>query len=738
MIVKNSLYDRRERVNVDSLLAFDGGNQYASVGVNETVSAAIVSDSFSVVSIARPSATKSFQCILTLREDLDRGYGFAFYFSLGRLAMTLRDAQGQQLFMSNPLNISSALSFVAVTFSANGVHLYFNGHPIASFPYVRNLNIDATSFNLLIGRQKIGGQAPAYFKGFIGNVSVFNGALTEAEIRSIHRHGGLLPESTHEACVAHYVADRQGMVMWDVVGQYNYKKRELGLPELTPYHANLVNFTPTQTEGSQQSAYVDFYTKEISNYQGFSFEKQGSNTGRWQSSGTPNIVTDFGLTTGDFSLEFDFAQSPLSGNDNYLLVLGSYVFYLAFNTHGNSSLLLRQINGQNVNRTISGLWQFGKRVHLLLAYSRSNQTITTYLDGKLSQVNENIPNISSQSGSAIIYGTSLSGAGRMLNRTILFRSRCWNKELNVEEVIRAYENKGTAVGDPVDSLVYHHNFHRGTTIHDLSGNGLDVVATNFPPSIINDFKEKSSLLPPLVNALRFDASKSATSAESVTPNSNVGFIMMYIYLPSLPPSGTLYDLFNIQNSSIAKGMNININSVGEIETRFEFSASQNRTKYSKDGIIAAVRPGEWTQVVWYSDEQFNWGLFLDGRNYKAVSPRQTTRRFFADLRLKTGFGNAILTVGGFDILYASLALSIEKISHTRAIQGYNNSLVRNIPGKLSYGWLPNFNQINDNAGTYTLTDNSPQNHTITLSGFTPPNLNPADLTYSLQSINNLR
>ncbi len=80
----------------------------------------------------------------------------------------------------------------------------------------------------------IAGRTDGYPSVYLNHVTFFNRALTQSEISYIHRYSGIIPpgavpgrdpaESTHAACVAHYVADRQGRTMWDVVEQYNYAK----------------------------------------------------------------------------------------------------------------------------------------------------------------------------------------------------------------------------------------------------------------------------------------------------------------------------------------------------------------------------------------------------------------------------------------------------------------------------------------------------------------------------------
>lgn len=64
----------------------------------------------------------------------------------------------------------------------------------------------------------------------ISHLAIYNRDLTLAETLYSWQNGGLVPASAHSACVAHYpMTHREGNMLWDVVGQYNYAKPLLNL-----------------------------------------------------------------------------------------------------------------------------------------------------------------------------------------------------------------------------------------------------------------------------------------------------------------------------------------------------------------------------------------------------------------------------------------------------------------------------------------------------------------------------
>jgi hypothetical protein len=63
------------------------------------------------------------------------------------------------------------------------------------------------------------------WKGFIGNVVVFNKALTNSDAWAYRNEIGLVPASLHPYVIGHWSLNhRSGKVAWDSVEQYNYAK----------------------------------------------------------------------------------------------------------------------------------------------------------------------------------------------------------------------------------------------------------------------------------------------------------------------------------------------------------------------------------------------------------------------------------------------------------------------------------------------------------------------------------
>jgi sugar lactone lactonase YvrE len=78
---------------------------------------------------------------------------------------------------------------VAATYDTNTVRLYFNGALDASQTVGPNRFIDSSVTDLLIGAVFAGGRISENFAGLIDEVSIYNRALTAAEIQSIYNAG---------------------------------------------------------------------------------------------------------------------------------------------------------------------------------------------------------------------------------------------------------------------------------------------------------------------------------------------------------------------------------------------------------------------------------------------------------------------------------------------------------------------------------------------------------------------
>ena len=254
-VLERTIQQRRARVNVDSLLAFDGVDQYASAGVNPNVE---LSDQDFAISLFffKDSSKSGVHNIVTMRDDSANG---AFQLAL----------LGTDLFFSVFGNSNSAVAqtqdnnwnHVVAIRQGNQSRIYVNVIQ-SSDTGVISSGVKSMTQNLEFGREAWRNQS--FFKGAVGHISFFNRALIEPEISYIHRYGGLLPQSTHAPCVAHYRTRTSGKVIDDLVEDYNPAKVAAGVPTLTAYPANLINFTDAQVgipNQSSNTAYLDFYDK---------------------------------------------------------------------------------------------------------------------------------------------------------------------------------------------------------------------------------------------------------------------------------------------------------------------------------------------------------------------------------------------------------------------------------------------------------------------------------------------
>jgi hypothetical protein len=254
------------------MLSLDGVDQYADAGENHNVNTATEynqSWSFSLFVQINRHINEVAHIFTNWQEDYAPGSynGFSLYNqktdTIDRLVIIYGDREAGKnrriIFETSKSLDLGKLYHVAFsydqptntgTFYINGMEVgtsHSGGAPIASI-------YGQTTNPLRIAR--VG--ANEYGDIAISHLTFFNRTLTAEEISYIHAQGGLLPASTHAACVAHYpCTQREGATLWDVVEQYNYAKATA----LVLYHASLINFSAAQHTGDAQTAYKEFYSK---------------------------------------------------------------------------------------------------------------------------------------------------------------------------------------------------------------------------------------------------------------------------------------------------------------------------------------------------------------------------------------------------------------------------------------------------------------------------------------------
>ena len=288
-VLSKTVQERRARINCDSLLSFGGVNQYGDAGVNPNVLNAIDFDTNFTIScfVYLPSTATGNQIIfgvytnnpdevgqngvfnLILHENGNRYALQAFFLQQSNEAFrTQRTDHVLQkgrlyhitLLKTAIVNPSSPLSTGYFRILVNNQELTITS-TFGSGGFISTIK-DSSSKVFIGGFNTV--WASSYSSLGINNLVVVSSPTPDAEIQQIHRYGGLLPESTHASCVAHYAAGSYGQVVQDLVTDYNQAKIDAGLPTLTAYPATLQNFTDAEVGIPNQStntAYLDFYDR---------------------------------------------------------------------------------------------------------------------------------------------------------------------------------------------------------------------------------------------------------------------------------------------------------------------------------------------------------------------------------------------------------------------------------------------------------------------------------------------
>lgn len=538
MVIERTIQERRARLNCESLLAFNGVDQYADAGVNTNVANTITNQNDwtlcligSLLEFGGNKSSILYQGDLSVSSNkwsvLQFNGDFCFLFghdngptSNSRIKYYFFNIPTDQFARTTLYTLRYVASSDTLTLTLNASLQYSVSNTFVGSGY-------STSTDTLASH-------PLYFftgalrdytqrAGSISHVMFFDRLTSLSEDEYIHHYGGIVPASAHQACTGHYVADREGLVIWDVVEQYNYAKAT----PLTAYHATLQNFTSQQvdTETGTNSAYLGFYDKTI--------------------------------------------YRP---------------------------------------------------------YVDSDQD-----------------------------------------------------------------------GVPDQPLV-----------------------------------EKSSLLPPLVNALRFTGTKRASVAQFNPSNEN-GYTFIFSFKIV---EGTVFTsqgdgLFRHLGST---GWDIVLRGNGTDANYITFGGSiTGRIVYLPDSINIY----DLHQLVLTSTSD-GYSFYLDGRQIGSGSYVPTGM----DENPGDAYLAAFVTSRAFQGNIVQTSIAKGTITPRQVIELWNNSLLSNPKASwtnLEWQLLPNFNHVNDDgAGNYTLTDNSPQNHTITLSGFSANNLDDQHPDYALTPINSLR
>ena len=639
MIARNSLFDRRKRVNCESLLAIGTGQSIPVNNPNLNVSLL----DYTVSMVVEGSGT------------ISKG--------------------SWQVSISN-------VSLMHLTLTTSQV--YDNAEPFDS----NSRSWDAIG-DLVIG---------AGFK--IQHLKIASRSWIQSEIDADHRQPGYAPKSTHESILAHYVADREGLYFWDVVEQYNYAK-------------------PAPAYGSDGSYVLDT-------------QKQ--------------LIND-----GDY-LEFELVSVPIATAQFYRIGLYTYLPGGEEDVSQDGTIAVTQTNSQTIQIYEKGAYvgaigsnQTGYRIRF---YKQGNTIVITRIDTSGTETTARTETVSDVGN----YYPCL----QLLGQTPLVA----NVNVNGTPVVWNYLRKAKiddASGLPYksNSLDPHHATLQNFTPQqvDTEAGTQDAYLDFYDKTILRPFvdsdndgtpdqplTEKASLLPPLVNALKFDAaSNQYASVSNFVPTKEKG----YTYL---------FATYAIPTNSLEKGIFSKRGTSGNrIVAVFNFPSAGdlflvNRTSSSaQSATFPALLIGDLNNLHQFviTEQQGELSLYKDGRLVQ-TKPTWTLHSGFdmidGDLYIATD--DDYLTSRELDGMLIQLGIAKGIITPRQVIELWNNGLLANPKASwrnLEWQLYPNWNQIiDDGSGNYSVADNSPQRYAIPLTGFTANNLDPNDPAYSSTPINDLR
>jgi len=285
-VIKQSLFKARKRINFDSLVSFNGVDQYVDCGVNTNVVNTIDHDkNFSIscfLFIDQWQGNQSMPILSAMQEPSDNTTGWSLALDAINESQAVVTLFLSQYLIGGSSTKTSNFRFVINFRLGQIIHLLINHYDwntpaelhVNGERYVVPQNISSNYqtngsiyeqgiYSLYIGLvPRIRSYPDRWFNGGLNHITIFNRVLTRKEVISIHRKGGiLLEEELLKACVAHYIGQPGAAKFWDVVEQYNAQKTYENL--YTSYASNpggwynQSNGNPREADGS--AVYIGSY-----------------------------------------------------------------------------------------------------------------------------------------------------------------------------------------------------------------------------------------------------------------------------------------------------------------------------------------------------------------------------------------------------------------------------------------------------------------------------------------------
>lgn len=651
--------------------------------------------------------------------------------------------------ISTPIPKDSKI-MVYCGFNGQDYVIKFNGIDQATKPSTDPFNSDwnlGSTTNYVFGnRINLSVSATAH----ISHYCWFNRALTDKEISYISINGGILPESAHEFCVAHYPLqtayfDGVNNVTPDVVEQYNYAK----VTPLVANHGVLVNFTDDElgiVNPSSQTAVKDFYDKWPLADRGLYVDglSDTSKTGKPYIIGN-DVVADLTGNYYSFFNELIFPESAAivassrmfattNAPDVGSLVGSAYIIF-RFTTTTLINVLVQANQANVVNGGIQILLSqidggiFGKKIRIGGSIDFGNGT------GVL-QMNIGNQVFKHSYTGAPTYSIS-NNVGITIGQTPFFGNV--TNQINVE----AFISNDLVDASQVEYIVSHRDFSGLDIVQhyrprqadvsnmpDLSSYDNDGVLENLSAALI---LEAESLMPPRQKALTFNGTSQYLRVPNFNPTGELGYTQFYVY--QLP------DVANATNYILSK--KIGAYEVGEDLLGNGISYRHHLRNAS---LVAEIVRGMKADNInmsgsyWKASEDIQIGYEFSSNKITPIAQPTVVTNNYNDSADDLLIGASGQYVGQYRFkgLIMYMAIFKGEVSEKEMKILRNNGLLKNpsiqLQNKYSLELFIDFNNPFDDAGTLKFPDLSPNAHDVIAEGYT----DLATLQSNLVDIDSLR
>lgn len=526
----------------------------------------------------------------------------------------------------------------------------------------------------------------------IGHLAIFSKEISQQEIEFIHGLGGVMPESTHASCVAHWpFTQRYGKTAYDVVEQYNYAK-----PAALSWNDNSGGVATQKLVGD---GYIEVKFEDLA-AGGFRDDYQlGLST-------HPDIYFDNGTVAKSIDYGFQFGT-------NGKLIITTSLYNISFDAEDIFKI-------ERVGATIN----FYKNGAIMTDSIRTGQTTADlYIKQVLYSAQKLTYPIYLNDGLLAEWETNkASNSNGRLQKSYALTP-------NHASLVN-YTDLEAGIPDPASNTAWL-DFYKKTPIDwigSVDGDG----------NII----EKGGL-PEIKNALTFDGVGNYLRVPDFNPTKEKG----YTYLIGISFDNKQYFDAGYRDFVLSKrGVITNFNKLiyGNPNIRLIQIYNSAKATVSINYQSAALEDLNFLFFLERDEEEKT--SFLNGTS-KNNAPLKTPQPIngFDEIPGDLLIGLDVGFIGSRHLKGSISFYAIWKgvFSEKDVLELTNNTLLKNPSYKLQQDCqlLIDFNQpIDDTAvsGKFKIKDLSPQNHDIFMEGFTANQLNPAHADYAFKPINDLR